>query len=219
MTTQGKKWGNLWGNLNWKEVTPADIDACIARGADVDMVEKKTFPLGYDHKNPLIEAMRANNPVAFSHLIQRGADLNFRLPYANLYPEGARYGNHSVITDAPSMLYVKYATQKGMRILPEHLLDIESHKGGETEKKLSFILDFFEKRKNSKECLSVLRILPRLRDTQFLVERFSTFLDYLDKKDVLAIPENIRTDRVLKKRVLQAMGNKKRRPNTQRIKD
>ena len=208
MIVNEEKWGKTWGNLNWKTVKPEEIDAHIANGADVSMIRKMKYPLGYEHTNPLIESMRANNPVAFSHLIQRGADLNFRLPYVNLYPEGARHGNHSLITDAPSLLYIKYATQKGMKILPEHLLDVDVCKGKETDRKLSFLLDFFEKRENSKECLTVLRILPRLNDTKFLVQHFSALLEHVDVRDVLEMPEDIRTDRVLKRRMLQAIRRK-----------
>ena len=221
MTESEAIWGKSWGNLNWKKVTPAEIDAHIAKGADVNLVRKIKYPLGYENTNPLLESLKADNPVAFAHLIQRGADLNFRLPYANLYPEGARHGNHSVVADAPKMLYVKYATQKGMKVLPEYLLDVESNKGPETERKLSFLLDVFEKRKNSKECLSVLRILPRFENTKFLVQHFSSLLENIDTRDVLEMPEDIRTDRVLKRRMLQTIRRKEesKKSVSQKIKD
>ena len=105
MTVGEKTWRKTWGNFNWKRISPTEIDDMISKGRDTSMVVREEYPFGYDHTNPLIESLKADNPVVFSHLIRSGADVNFRLPYVNLYPDGPRYGVRSVVRITKSDLY------------------------------------------------------------------------------------------------------------------
>ena len=213
MIVNEETWRKSWGNLNWKKVTPSQIDELIEKGYDVNMIWRANYPLGYEHSNPLIESMKANNPVAFSHLIQRGADLNFRFPYANLYPEGARYSNHSIVTEAPSLIYIKYAQQKGLNIRAEDFLDVIRHKGKSTEEKLSFLADIFEKRKDSDESLKVLGYLSLIVDENFSETHFHKLLENVDfKSSHSRAIETLSQNRVLRKHVLKVLENPKAAP-------
>ena len=60
MIVNEETWRKSWGNLNWKKVTPSQIDELIEKGYDVNMIWRANYPLGYEHSNPLIESMKAN---------------------------------------------------------------------------------------------------------------------------------------------------------------
>lgn len=208
MTVSEKTWRETWGNFNWKKISPTEIDEAISKGNDPNMVIKKNYPLGYEHTNPLIESLKADNPVVFSHLIKSGADLNFRLPYVNLYPDGGRYGVHSVVTESPNLIYIKYAQQRGLEVIPEDILDVLQHKGKETERKLSFLVDFFEKKGNSKESLKVLSLLPQIGNEDFTKQHFPLLLKNVKTEDALNLPETLKTERLFKNQILRAMRDK-----------
>ena len=209
MTEKNQSWENGWGNLCWRKVTPAQIDILIEKGADVNEVEKRTFPFGYEHTTPLLESLRADNPVAFSHLVRKGADLNFRFPYANLYPDGARYSNNSIITEAPNMIYIKYARQKGLEVRAEDFLDVIQHKGILIKEKLSFLADIFESRKNSDESLQVISYFSLLKDKQFSQEHLPKLLENVDFKGSHSKAiEILSKNHVIREHVLDVLGNK-----------
>ena len=208
MTEKSKIWNHRWGNLCWQNATPAQIDALIEKGEDVSEVHKKDFPLGYEYATPLLSSIRANNPVAFSHLIKKGADLNFRLPYTNLYPEGPRHGNSSIITEAPSLIYIKYAYKKGMKVYPEDFKDVIKHKGKRTNEKLSFLVDIFEKRKNSQESLKVLSYFPLIDDEAFKKQHFSKLLENVKIEDLQTVVKNEKENYAFKQQVLKMITEK-----------